>query len=154
MRQQEVHEFLLRFFEANHCPITEHGPGFMKVQLTVEMDKQIMNRPFYWHWREKTGGEPNPMKITFITDKETAPEDMDGEFIYFGAPRLFQIFQAVKQNGRFTRIYEKIVSAGARVPLQPWLGLNVVISYQSDMKKDRLLSLGLHLVSHPSITGF
>ena len=75
------------------------------------------------------------MKITFITDKETAPEDMDGEFIYFGAPRLFQIFQAVKQNGRFTRIYEKIVSAGARVPLQPWLGLNVVISYQSDMKK-------------------
>ena len=65
MRQQEVHEFLLRFFEANHCPITEHGPGFMTVQLTVEMDKQIMNRPFYWHWREKTGGEPNPMKITF-----------------------------------------------------------------------------------------
>lgn len=44
MRQQEVHQFLLRFFEANHCPITEHGPGFMTVQLTVEMDKQIMNR--------------------------------------------------------------------------------------------------------------
>lgn len=154
MRQQEVHQFLLRFFEANHCPITEHGPGFMTVQLTVEMDKQIMNRPFYWHWREKTGGEPNPMKITFITDKETAPEDMDGEFIYFGAPRLFQIFQAVKQNGRFTRIYEKIVSAGARVPLQPWLGLNVVISYQSDMKKDRLLSLGLHLVSGTIVEGF
>lgn len=154
MRQQEVHQFLLRFFEANHCPITEQGPGFMTVQLTVEMDKQIMNRPFYWHWREKTGGEPNPMKITFITDKETAPGDMDGEFIYFGAPRLFQIFQAVKQNGRFTRIYEKIVSAGARVPLQPWLGINVVISYQSDMKKDKLLSLGLHLVSGQIIEDF
>ncbi|MDI5788447.1 YqhG family protein [Bacillus licheniformis] len=34
----------------------------MTVQLTVEVDKQIMNRPFYWHWLEKTGGEPNPMK--------------------------------------------------------------------------------------------
>ncbi|MCM3353770.1 MULTISPECIES: YqhG family protein [Bacillus] len=154
MRQQEVHQFLLRFFQANSCPIIDQGPGYMTVQLTVEMDKQIMNRPFYWHWREKTGGDPNPMKMTFITDKESAPKDLDGEFIYFGAPRLFQIFKAVKQNGRFTRMYEKIESAGAKIPLQPWLGINVMISYQSDMKKDKLLSLGLHLVSGTMIEDF
>ncbi|MCY8518108.1 YqhG family protein [Bacillus atrophaeus] len=154
MKQQEVHQFLLRFFQANSCPIIDQGPGHMTVQLTVEMDKQIMNRPFYWHWREKTGGEPNPMKITFITDKDAAPEDLDGEFIYFGAPRLFEIFKAVKQNGRFIRMYEKIESAGVKIPLQPWLGLNVMISYQSDMKKDKLLSLGLHLVSGKMVEDF
>ncbi|MCI3987647.1 YqhG family protein, partial [Bacillus vallismortis] len=82
----EVHDFLLSFFQSNSCPIVDQGSGYMTVQLTVEMDKQIMHRPFYWHWREKTGGDPKPMKINFITDKETAPKDLDGEFIYFGAP--------------------------------------------------------------------
>ena len=40
----------------------------MTVQLTIELDKELMNRPFYWHYLEKTGGVPNPMKLTFITD--------------------------------------------------------------------------------------
>ena len=30
----------------------------MTVQLTIEMDKELMNRPFYWHYLEKTGGRP------------------------------------------------------------------------------------------------
>lgn len=51
-------------------------------------------------------------------------------------------------------MYEKIESAGAKLPLQPWLGINVTISYQSDMKKDKLLSLGLHLVSGTIIEDF
>lgn len=105
------------------------------MQLTAEVDKQIMNRPFYWHWLEKTGGQPNPMKITLITNEEAAPEDIEGEFIHFGSPRLFQIFQAVKKNGKFIRLYEKVRFMGGHTPLEPWLGLNVTISFQSDMKK-------------------
>ncbi len=37
-----------------------------------------MNRPFYWHYLEKTGGIPNPMSLTLITDPETAPETYQG----------------------------------------------------------------------------
>lgn len=147
MRQEEIQRFLERFFTANGCDITGKSPGHLTVQLTADVDKQIMNRPFYWHWLEKTGGMPNPMKITLITNEEAAPADIDGEFIHFGSPRLFQIFQAVKKNGKFIRLYEKISSAGGHIPLEPWLGLNVTISYQSDLKKDKLLSLGLHLIS-------
>ena len=147
MRQEEIYLFLERFFTANGCTITDKSSGHMTVQLTVEVDKQIMNRPFYWHWLEKTGGEPNPMKITLITNEDEAPSDIEGEFIHFGSPRLFQIFQAVQKNGKFIRLYEKIRSEGAHIPLEPWLGMNVTISYQSDMKKDKLLSLGLHLIS-------
>ena len=147
MRQEEIYLFLERFFIANGCTITDKSSGHMTVQLTVEVDKQIMNRPFYWHWLEKTGGEPNPMKITLITNEDEAPSDIEGEFIHFGSPRLFQIFQAVQKNGKFIRLYEKIRSDGAHISLEPWLGMNVTISYQSDMKKDKLLSLGLHLIS-------
>ncbi|MGN9864749.1 YqhG family protein [Bacillus swezeyi] len=154
MRQEEIHRFLERFFTANGCTITDKSAGHLTVQLTAEVDKQIMNRPFYWHWLEKTGGEPNPMKITLITDEDQAPADLEGEFIHFGSPRLFQMFQAVKKNGKFIRLYEKICSQGAHIPLEPWLGINVTISYQSDKKKDKLLSLGLHLISGQLIEGF
>ncbi|ALC81599.1 MULTISPECIES: YqhG family protein [Bacillus] len=154
MNQQEIHSFLLSFFEANLCTITEKSNGHLSVQLTNEVDKEIMNRPFYWHWLEKTGGEAKPMHLTFITDYDKAPEGIDGEFIHFGSPRLFQMFQSVKKNGKFIRLYEEINSNGQQVPLHPWLGVNVTISYQSDLKKDKLLSLGLHLISGTIIESF
>lgn len=154
MRQEEIQRFLERFFTANRCDIIDKSAYHITVQLTAEVDKQIMNRPFYWHWLEKTGGQPNPMKITLITNEEAAPEDIEGEFIHFGSPRLFQIFQAVKKNGKFIRLYEKVRFMGGHTPLEPWLGLNVTISFQSDMKKDKLLSLGLHLISGQLIEGF
>ncbi len=108
MRQQEVHDFLLRFFQANSCQIVDQGLGYMTVQLTVEMDKQIMNRPFYWHWREKTGGDPNPMKITFITDKENAPKDLDGEFIYFGPRVFFKYLKLLNKMGDLPECMRKL----------------------------------------------
>ena len=49
MEQREIHTFLLRFFQANQCDILEESAGHLTVQLTIEMDKLIMNRPFYWH---------------------------------------------------------------------------------------------------------
>lgn len=46
MEQREIHTFLLRFFQANQCDILEESAGHLTVQLTIEMDKLIMNRPF------------------------------------------------------------------------------------------------------------
>lgn len=76
MQQAQISTFLKRFFQATNCPIIEEKNGYFTVQLTVEMDKELMNRPFYWHYLEKTGGTPNPMKLTFITDSKEAPEDV------------------------------------------------------------------------------
>ncbi|BBP90684.1 hypothetical protein BsIDN1_43020 [Bacillus safensis] len=47
MEQHDIHTFLLRFFKANQCSILEESAGHMTVQLTIEMDKLIMNRPFF-----------------------------------------------------------------------------------------------------------
>ena len=70
MRQHEIHNYLYNFFEANNCEILERSPHLLDVQLTIEMDKLLMNRPFYWHYLEKTGGVPNPMRLTLITNPE------------------------------------------------------------------------------------
>jgi hypothetical protein len=147
MQQPQVHNFLERYFEANDSPILENHSGYLQVQLSIELDKLLMNRPFYWHYLEKTGGEPRPMQVTFITDQTKAPDDLRGEQIHFGSPRLRQLFASTRELGGFIRLYEHIEASGNKsIPLQPWLCLNTKVSFQCDRKKDVLLSLGLNLI--------
>ncbi|WP_075982285.1 YqhG family protein [Bacillus massilinigeriensis] len=148
MQQQEIHQFLERYFHANGCEIFENGEGHMCVQLTIELDKELMNRPFYWHYLEKTGGIPNPMKLNLITNQERAPENFKGELVHFGSPRLHQIFQSTKNLAGYIRLYENHkTTPNNHIPLKPWLGMNVKISYQCDRKRDIFKSIGLQLIN-------
>ncbi|APH04416.1 YqhG family protein [Bacillus weihaiensis] len=154
MQQEEIHHFLESFFKANSCAIVENEPGYMTVQLTIDMDKELMNRPFYWHYLEKTNGVPNPMKVTLITDQNRAPKDLKGEVMHFGAPRLHQIFRSTTTLGSYIRLFEQAKATGGNIPLHPWIGVNILVSYQCDMKKDELYSIGLHLVSGTLVEQF
>lgn len=155
MQQQDIHDFLESYFLANGCEIKENTSGYMTVQLTVDLDKELMNRPFYWHYLEKTGGVPNPMTLTLIYDREKAPENLKGETIHFGSPRLHQIFASTKNLARYIRLYEVIPNQGnQQIPLKPWLGLNLKISYQCDRKKDVLRSIGLQLINGQMVENF
>ena len=155
MQQQEIQHFLERYFQANGCDIIDNGPGYMTVQLTIELDKELMNRPFYWHYLEKTGGVPNPIRLTLITNPQAAPEQLKGENIHFGSPRLHQIFQSTKNLAGFIRLYEQHNQpAGQQVPLRPWLGMNVRISYECDRKRDVFKSIGLQLLNGQMVENF
>jgi hypothetical protein len=149
VQQHNIQQFLERFFDANHCSILEKEKGYVKVQLTVELDKQLTNRPFYWHYVEKIGAVGEPMQLTFITDPTLS---INGEIIHFGSPRLHQMFATTKKLGRFIRLYEQV--AEKSVSLHPWLNVNMHISYQCDRKQDRLLSLGIHLISGTIVEAF
>jgi hypothetical protein len=155
VQQQEIHDFLIKYFQSNSCEIVENHPAYIVVQLTNDMDKELMNRPFYWHYLEKTGGTPNPMKLTLITDQMKAPEDIKGENIHFGSPRLHQIFESTRELASYIRLFEdtKPYQAG-QSPLYPWLCLNVKVSYQCDRKKDVFISAGLNLISGEITEGF
>ncbi len=147
--QQDIHNYLERYFLANDSPILENSNGFLHVQLSIALDKLLMNRPFYWHYLEKTGGIPNPMQISFITDQQKCGENRKGEHIHFGSPRLHQIFQSTQQLGAYIRLFEEIPSSENKMStaLHPWLCLNVKISYQCDRMKDIFISLGLNLIA-------
>ncbi|WP_226085330.1 YqhG family protein [Mesobacillus sp. S13] len=153
MQQQEIHNFLERYFTANNCDLVENNKGYMTVQLTVDLDKELMNRPFYWHYLEKTGGVPNPMKLTFITNKQQAPDDMKGEVIHFGSPRLHQIFASTKNLAGYIRLYQNN-QFPVQTPLIPWIGLNMKISYQCDRKRDVFHSIGLQLINGRMVEEF
>jgi hypothetical protein len=148
VQQHEIHQFLKRYFTANGCELVASSDGYINVQLTIELDKELMNRPFYWHYLEKTGGVPNPMRLSLITDSEKAPEDIKGEQIHFGSPRLHQISQSTKSLAGYIRLYEERASHEVQqTALHPWLGLNIKISHQCDRRKDSIRSIGLNLIN-------
>lgn len=153
MEQEAIHNYLERYFLANHCDILDKKEGYLKVKLTVEVDKLLINRPFYWHYIEKINGEPETKTLEFKTRQE---EELPGEFIHFGSPRLHQIFQSTRALSSYIRLYQDldIGQKGSFTSLAPWLGVNFKISYQSHLKKDYILSLGLHLIKGTIISDF
>ena len=155
MYPQQIHGYLLQFFNENNCRILNDNDHYINVQLTIEMDKKIMNRPFYWKYLESTDGVPSPAQLTFITDKNKLVEDIKGEVVHFGSPRLSQLFQATKEMGSFVQMYERILDKlETKTILTPWLGVNYKISYYSDQTKEILYSLGINLMTGYLIEGF
>lgn len=147
MDQKEIHEYVKQFFLENDSTIVEESRGHMHVQLSVEMDKALMNRPFYWHYIEKVGGVPRPMELTFITDKQAVSPNVKGELLHFGSPRLHQIFETAAKMGSHALLYESVHIEKPSQPLRPWLVLNGSVSYICHDKKDQFFSIGLSLLT-------
>lgn len=146
MYPQQVQQYLQTFFLETNCPILTEHPHYMIVQLTEDMDKKIMNRPFYWQYIESAGIEPAPLQLTFITDRTNLEDDIKGEMIHFGSPRLSLLFEATKELGAFVKLYEH-TDQGKGMILTPWLGVNYKISYYCNHTKEMLYSLGINLLN-------
>ncbi|MFD2045991.1 YqhG family protein [Ornithinibacillus salinisoli] len=136
--------FLQDYFTAHHCNILSNENGVMNIQLTEDMDRALMNRPFYWHYIKKMGHPGDPMKLTLITNPEK--KDEKGDRIHFGSPRLQQILNHLKENEKYTKLFQSI-HATKNTALHPWLVMNIKISYIGKQKKDEIFSLGLNLVN-------
>lgn len=68
--------------------------------------------------------------------------------VVFGSRRLNQIFQTVQQKGSCIRLFEDIgkpAAGAAPISAYPWLCVHFRIELISDMKREELHSLGLHL---------
>ncbi|WP_391206766.1 YqhG family protein [Psychrobacillus sp. L4] len=154
MYPQQVHGYLQTFFKENNCDIMHGNDHYITVQLTIDMDKKIMNRPYYWQYLESTNGVPSPAKLTLITDQNKLDEDIKGEIVHFGSPRLNQLFRVTKELGAFVQMFEKVDKMETRVILTPWLGVNYKISYYSDQTKEILYSLGINLMTGVIQEGF
>ncbi|MFJ7933261.1 YqhG family protein [Sporosarcina sp. NPDC096371] len=155
MYPQQIHSYLLQFFQENNCQVITNHAHYIDVQLTIEMDKRIMNRPYYWSYIESINEVPNPARLTFITDKNELVEDVRGEVVHFGSPRLSQLFRVTKELGSFVQMYERIVEpVDTQIILTPWLGVNYKISYYCDQTKETLYSLGINLMTGHLVEGF
>lgn len=142
MQQQEIHHYLNRFFTATGCETSTNANSIQTI-LTIEMDKLLMNRPFYWHYLEKTGGIPAPSTLNLSINTI----DDEHELIHFGSPRLRQIFDVASELGKYIRLYQHRPSPVTNYPLHPWLMLNGTISYICNLKQEKMYSYGISLLT-------
>lgn len=145
MQQKAIYNYAKHFFLAKDCQVKEnHEDHSLSVELTPELDEKLMNRVFYWYYMKKIGGNPEPMTLTL--------EEKD---LYFGSPRVHQLFNLATEEGRFIRFYEAPSwTPLTNEPLFPWLLLNVKITYKCDLSYDRMISLGVQLLNGMTVTGF
>lgn len=144
MQAEEIHQLITTFFTEMDCPVLTNDEAYMIVQLTNEMDQQIMNRPYYWQYIHSTGETPSPAQLTFITNTEKIDEKIKGEPLYLGSPRFQQIARAVKSLGAYAQLYEQAKDGES---LTPWLNVNYKVSYCCHQKKEHLYSLGMNLMT-------
>src|SRR5690625_6464776 len=76
----DLNHFLKTYFSAHHCELLHAEDGVLTIQLTEEMDRALMNRPFYWHYVKSTGNTGTPMQLTLITNPDK--RDVKGEWIH------------------------------------------------------------------------
>lgn len=154
MYPQQVQHYLRTFFTENNCQFVNDTDHYLTVQLTIDMDKRIMNRPYYWQYVESVGGVPCPSQLTLITDQTKLKENIKGELVHFGSPRLGQLFQVTHEMGTFIQMFEQVEESNKRPILTPWIVVNYKVSYYSNQTKEMLHSLGLNLMNGSIITDF
>ena len=147
MYAEQVHLYLKTFFKEAGCELLIDEGHSLTVQLTIDIDKKIMNRPFYWQYIEATNTEPNPARLTLITNRTKLEQPVFGEIIHFGSGKLHQIFKATKELGSFVKMYEENNSPGTQVLLTPYFCVNYKVSYYCDQTKENLYSLGINLLN-------
>lgn len=139
-----IESFITTYFKQNNCAVTVLQDGLFEIQLTEEIDRVIMNRPFYWHYMKTTGRVGDPQQLTLRT---TMDETIDqAEWIHFGTPRMNDICQHLEQSSRFIKAFQRI-DAQTETLLQPWLIINGIISYSGKQKKEETISIGLNLIN-------
>lgn len=139
-----LYDFLHEYFTTYNCEVITENQTEMTVKLTRELDQVLMNRPFYWHYMDKIGREGEPMSL--YLDTSTEKKDNNKEWIHFGSPRLQQIFHHIKQNARYTVLYEE-TGGNAKTALHPWLVTNIMVHYCGKQKKESIHSIGLQLIN-------
>src|SRR5699024_5869968 len=144
MSNLEIDTFLTTFFTSNRCHVKELEDKVLEIQLTEEMDRAIMNRPFYWHYVKAMNGQGEPLTLRFYTDIKTSPPN--AEWIHFGTPRMNDICHELEKTGRFVQAFQQL-NVQTQTPLHPWLLLNVEITYKGMQLREEIYSLGLNLIN-------
>lgn len=138
--------FLRSFFNACECRTLAESDDALTVQLTEEADRALMNRPFYWHYKDKLGQPGDPLAVTFFTKDPSRPLKHQEEYITFGSPRFHQFLLYAQKRASFIKMYEAS-SSSKPIQLDPWLFVHFHLSYEANGKKEKLVPLALHLIS-------
>lgn len=106
--------------------------------------------------------EQPPVEPAPLTAEEKAMERAYGlvpkpvarvprEHLHFGSSRLQQLFESTQQNGSYVCLYQEPQARSlhpyASRPYTVWLGINYLVEFSCDRKREEIHSLGISLVT-------
>lgn len=143
--------FVKQFFLSYGCSIVADNPAHFTIQLTSEMDEEIMNRPFYWHYIKKMDREGAPMQLTFT---ETDQKHTGGIYLHAGTPKLHSLYNTAIKKAQTARLYEVIQLTGPHNrAMSPWLVVNALLHYRGKQTRDEQVSIGINLIHGTMMLG-
>lgn len=173
MNAKQIETFMMQYLQATNCHIIEKGSGYAAVKLSPQADKELTQRLYYWGFVERTGIEPETLTYCFLFDpiNNTLAEPIvatpgawaatprvQRHDVSFGSPRLEQVFQAVRNKGRWIHLFETPPAnhprGQASTGYNTWLGINYKIEFSCDMKRSELHSLGISLNTGEIVENF
>lgn len=144
MEAIDVKQFVRRYFKAHNCTVHEKENGRLDIELNEEVDKKLMNRPFYWHYMKSMNQKGVPQTLQFGINQMTQKNGV--EPIHFGSLRFQQLVDDLTRTKQIVHGFER-VDTDVQTALYPWLIMNIKISYIGMQSKDEIFSLGLQLIS-------
>lgn len=147
MQKNALRSFVEDYLQAMDCQIISSTSNAIHTQLSIEADKDLLNRPFYWMYVEQMQLPPQPQQLYLRFKPEQEPDEPTGEWIYDGCPRLQRMYQSVRKRGRFVQLFQAApdIDRNQQLPYHTWLAVHFLLSYLCDQKKERLVSLGINL---------
>jgi len=80
------------------------------------------------------------------------------EHLHYGSSRLDQLFSSTKNNGSYVYLFQEPNARGldpfSSHPYTVWLGINYLIEYCCDRKREEIHSLGISLVTGHCVENF
>ncbi|HEU4963316.1 MAG TPA: YqhG family protein [Bacilli bacterium] len=141
---QQIQDFCRRYFQAVEAPILVDQEDFLQVELPREIDKELIERRYYWMYIEATNQDPPNTVLSMSYRPDLQIEGVDKlDFVTLGSFLLNKIIESTQKRGRFTRAYQQGLRPGT--PLQPVLLTTFKLSFVADRRRDEIVSYAVHL---------
>jgi hypothetical protein len=159
MKQEHIKSIFESYLVTTGCEIHHSDNDCIQVKLSVEADRAIANRPYYWAFIDNMQQNPAPLSFTFWfspphPEVNLPLEHTLSELITVGNGKLDLIIQQLQAHGRFTMLYEQPLSETSVDAYDPWLNVNYSLHFKSYSNRNDIYSIGLSLKTGEIIADF
>ncbi|MFB1080687.1 YqhG family protein [Jeotgalibacillus sp. JSM ZJ347] len=113
---KEICKLVIEYLKSEGANVTESS-GQAVVQLTEQLDRKFMNRPFYWYYRDAVCKPGDPLQVMIVHSPSPAQQKEIIQ-IYPDHPVFLAMFNSAQNDNRFFIGYEQS-QPGER--LFPWI---------------------------------
>jgi hypothetical protein len=145
------------YFALMDCSIVSYNDEQITTKLSIEADRILTNRPFYWSYIDRTNLVPETLQFTFIFSNPSSDINQEHGFVEYmtmGNDKFTKIMQDIHKNGGPITVYEKPKSHAKPGIYESWLNVNLSVHLQTFSTRSYVMSIGVSLATGEIVHSF